>query len=210
MLLQAAKPTLMRDVLHGVIIQHCNLLKLLSIHCWFYPNVDLPGFLSPCIITGDAFRPDLLLVTADKKLFILELTVGFETNLNTNAQRKGDKYHQLLQTLNSQFSIVKFVNLSVTCLGIFGRSADSFVDMCNDLDINKNHLRFIIRKTSNIITDLHILFRAAEINLGPALSSYLLLFGCLVVWLFVCLVVCLFVCLFFSSLITRLANLNYL
>ena len=53
--------------------------------------VDLPGFLSPCIVTGDAFRPDLLLVTADKRLFMLELTVGFETNLNINAQRKRDK-----------------------------------------------------------------------------------------------------------------------
>ena len=113
--------------------------------------VDLQGFLSPCIITVDAFRPDLLLFTADKKLFVLELTVGFETNLNINAQRKGDKYHQFLQTLNSQFSTVKFLNLPGSCLGIFGRSADSFIGMCNDLDINKNDLRFIIRKTSNII-----------------------------------------------------------
>ena len=48
--------------------------------------VDLSDFLSPCIVTGDAFRPDLLLVTADKRLFMLELTVGFETNLNINAQ----------------------------------------------------------------------------------------------------------------------------
>ena len=46
--------------------------------------VDLPGFLSPCIISGDTFRPDILLVTKDKKLFVLELTVGFETNLNIN------------------------------------------------------------------------------------------------------------------------------
>ena len=46
--------------------------------------VDLPGFLSPCIITGDTFRPDILLVIKDKKLFVLELTVGFETNLNIN------------------------------------------------------------------------------------------------------------------------------
>ena len=27
--------------------------------------VDLPGFLSPCIITGDTFRPDILLVSKD-------------------------------------------------------------------------------------------------------------------------------------------------
>ena len=113
--------------------------------------VDLPGFLSPCIITGDTFRPDILLVTKDKKLFVLELTVGFETNLNINSQRKKDKYQELLQALNSQFSSVKFVNLSVSCLGIFGLSADSFIDMCKELEIDKSYLRFVIRKTSYII-----------------------------------------------------------
>ena len=114
-------------------------------------HVDLPGFRSPCIITGDTLRPDLLLVTEDRKLFLLELTVGFETNLDINAHRKKEKYHQLLQTLSSQFSLVKFVNLSVSCLGIFGCSADSFIDMCKDLEINKNHLLFMIRKISAII-----------------------------------------------------------
>ena len=113
--------------------------------------VDLPGFLSPCIITGYTLRPDLLLVTADRKLFVLELTVGFETNLNINAHRKQEKYHQLLQTLSSQFPLVKFVNLSVSCLGIFGCSANSFIDMCKDLEIDKNYLLFMIRKTSGII-----------------------------------------------------------
>jgi len=42
--------------------------------------VNLPGYLSPCIIMGDSLRPDMLLSTADK-LHIIELTVGFETNL---------------------------------------------------------------------------------------------------------------------------------
>ena len=54
--------------------------------------VDLPGCLSSCIITGDTLRPDLLLVTADRKLYVLELTVGFETNLNVNSQRKKEKH----------------------------------------------------------------------------------------------------------------------
>ena len=54
-------------------------------------------------------------------------------------------YYMLLQT--------------VSCLGIFGRSADSFIDMCNDWDINKNHFRFITRKTSNIIIrSTHFIF----------------------------------------------------
>ena len=47
--------------------------------------VDLPGYLSPCIITGDSLRPDILLSTIDNRLYIIELTVGFETNLANNA-----------------------------------------------------------------------------------------------------------------------------
>ncbi len=37
---------------------------------------DIPGFLSPSIVTGDKYRPDLLLTTKDICLYILELTVG--------------------------------------------------------------------------------------------------------------------------------------
>ena len=103
--------------------------------------VDHPGFLSPSIVTGDAFRPDLLLVIEERRLFVLELTVGFETNLNINAQRERDKYQHLQHDLKSQFSLVKFANLSVRCFGIFGCSADSFIDMCKDLDLDQNHLR---------------------------------------------------------------------
>ena len=50
--------------------------------------VDLPGYLSPCIITGNNLRPDILLSTADNILYIIELTVAFESNLNNNAHRK--------------------------------------------------------------------------------------------------------------------------
>ena len=131
--------------------------------------VDLPGFLSPCKITGDTFRPDILLATKDKKLFVLELTVGFETNLNINSQRKKDKYQELLQALNSQFSSVKFLNLSVSCLGIFGRSTDSFIDMCKELEIDKSYLRFIVRKTTNIIIRSTYFIFAAETNPGTLL-----------------------------------------
>ena len=53
--------------------------------------VDLPGFISPSVITGDELRPDLLLTIENKILYILELTVGFETNLKTNSDRKHEK-----------------------------------------------------------------------------------------------------------------------
>ena len=42
---------------------------------------DIPGFPSPSIITGDDIRPDLLLKTKDNCLYIMELTISFDSNL---------------------------------------------------------------------------------------------------------------------------------
>ena len=42
---------------------------------------DLPTFLSPPFITGSALLPDLLIVTKESVLYILELIIGFETNI---------------------------------------------------------------------------------------------------------------------------------
>ena len=39
---------------------------------------DLPGYISPSVITGDELRPDLLITLENKCIYILELTVGFE------------------------------------------------------------------------------------------------------------------------------------
>ena len=37
--------------------------------------------ITPSVISGNSLRPDLLLTVSKKCLYILELTVGFETNL---------------------------------------------------------------------------------------------------------------------------------
>ena len=83
--------------------------------------VDLPGFSSPCIITGDQLRPYMLLSAGKATLYIIELTVGFETNLNSTAERKCEKYHQPARDPSSDFSNIKFINLSLHSLGIFGK-----------------------------------------------------------------------------------------
>ena len=62
---------------------------------------DLPGFLSPCIIKGDQLHPDMLLSIGKTTLYMIELPVRFETNLNSNAERKHEKYH---------FHNIKFTN----------------------------------------------------------------------------------------------------
>ena len=94
-----------------------NTFTLLS-KCSLY--ADLPSFLSPSIITGDFLRPDLVLVT-DTSLYILELTVGFESNLQNNSDRKKVKYHSLISDHTPIFSKIKFINLSGT-LGLLGKS----------------------------------------------------------------------------------------
>ena len=88
--------------------------------------VDLPGYLSPSILTCESLRPVILPSIEDKCLYIIELTVGFETNLEHNSQRKEIKYRPLLNHYENTYCKVKFINLSTSSLGIFGQASESF------------------------------------------------------------------------------------
>ena len=57
--------------------------------------VDLSGYLSPSILTGETLFPDVHLTIEDKFLYTIERAVGFETNLVHNAERKEIKYRPL-------------------------------------------------------------------------------------------------------------------
>ena len=107
---------------------------------------DLPGYLSPSILTGDTFRPDLLLLLPLNCLYVLELTVGYESNLYSNAVRKEKKYQQLMLELRSQYKEVHFVNLSMGALGVMSNSSTSFLDMMKDLGFDENTRLFVIRR----------------------------------------------------------------
>lgn len=107
------------------------------------------------IITGDTFRPDL---PSAKCLYVLELTVGFESNLNKNIIRKREKYKNLTKHLKSDYSSVKFINLSAKC--------STFQDMLNDIGIDEKQQRYIIRKMINFALELLITYFAAEIRIG--------------------------------------------
>ena len=60
---------------------------------------DLDGLMSPCTITGQDHRLDLLVVKRSK-LYVLELKVGFETNIVINSERKQRKYAEPLNVLS--------------------------------------------------------------------------------------------------------------
>ena len=96
-------------------------------------------------------RPDIFLSTADNTLYIIELTAGFETNLDNNTHRKEPKYCPFLTDLAKDCNKIKFGNLCISCLGIFGNSSDSILQTCNERGIENRDLRFIISKLSTII-----------------------------------------------------------
>ena len=89
---------------------------------------DLPSFSHPSIITGELFRPDLQTVlTKDNTMYILKLTVGYETNLRssnisfvrTNINCKHAKYKELIEEQKKKFASGIFINLSISALGVF-------------------------------------------------------------------------------------------
>ena len=71
------------------------------------------------------------------------------------------KYRSLLADLAKDYNKIKFVNLFVSCLGIFGSSSESFLQMRSETDIDNRHLKFIISKLSKKVirkTYFHILY----------------------------------------------------
>ena len=81
-------------------------------------------------------RPDLLVVKG-ATLYIMELTVGFEVNIEKNTARKEAKYEELCHRLNDEYDEVNFVNLSMGSIGIFGKSCNSFLKAQDHVTVNK-------------------------------------------------------------------------
>ena len=112
--------------------------------------VDLPGYKSPSIISSDTFRPDLLLSISSDYLYILELSVGYESNLQANVVRKRERYKDLITEQKKHYKFVKFVNLSISSLGVFSKECDAFLDMLNDLRFDDRHRKYCIGKIMSI------------------------------------------------------------
>ena len=106
--------------------------------------MDIPDFVNLCALTGNSLHPDLLLAIPDKCLYILELTVGLETNLRNNSQRKQLKYKTLFREQQKNFIEVRFINLSMSALSVFDHLAKSFVVMLQDLNFDEATKNYII------------------------------------------------------------------
>ncbi len=136
--------------------------------------VDLPEYRSPSIITGDKYRPDMLLVTSDNTLYVAELTVGHESNLQNNSIRKKQKYSELVRELKDHYKSVIFVNISMSCLGVFANESISLLTMLDKLGLDKKQQDFSLKRMTTIaIRTTYFIFccRNKEWN-NPELMSY--------------------------------------
>ena len=80
----------------------------------------------------------------------MELTVGFETNLKINSDQKPKKYLPLISDQENNFDKVKFVNVSISSLGVFGQSTNTFVDLLKDLKFDEQHIKYTKKKSITI------------------------------------------------------------
>ena len=60
------------------------------------------------------------------------------------------KYLELGKQLREKYKQVKFVNLSISALGFFGKTSSDFTNMMNDLHMDTAQTSFVIRKIINI------------------------------------------------------------
>ena len=73
---------------------------------------DIADYKSPTIIIGPSQRPDINIVDVNK-LYVIELTVGFETRITVNAERKRINYEQSCRQLSNYCDEVNYFNISM-------------------------------------------------------------------------------------------------
>ena len=57
----------------------------------------------------------------------------------------------LINKMSRNYRCVRFVNLSMSSLGVFSDECSTFLDMMNDTGIDKKQQRYIIKKMINIV-----------------------------------------------------------
>ena len=113
---------------------------------------DIPIFHPVGLITGTALRPELIFVDRENNIFIIELTVGHESTIKSNAARKATKYKHLLRDkeMTGAYSNVKIVNLVMTSIGVYPAQAEVFFAMLKSLGVDSPATKYITFKFNEI------------------------------------------------------------
>ena len=111
--------------------------------------IDIPGYKCPTMITGENQRPDLIVISSNK-LYLLELTAGYETNIYLNSKRKEENYRALMNSLAHLYNCAQFINLFMGALGVYGETSTSLVRFLSDLGMNKKEIDFVLCKICSV------------------------------------------------------------
>ena len=139
----------MVDIL-GVITLYSYIWPIHYPHLRIPHYADLPSFPSPSLVTGDSLWPDPVLILNDTSFYMLERFVGSESNITINSDRRFSKLCPLFNSLRTNYTSIKFINLAMSALCIFGASSDSVVKMLQDRHFDANVQNNIVMKASNI------------------------------------------------------------
>ena len=113
-----------------------------------YCDVADTEFLTPSIITGDSERPDIVIMK-DKECKVVELTVGFETNILKNSKRKEARYKDLIERLKKDYN-VEYFDLSMGGIGVIGNESKKIKDMFLNLGLSQQESDYLVRKIINV------------------------------------------------------------
>ena len=118
-------------------------IKSIDIH------TDIPGYKCPTMITGKNQRPELTVIS-NSTLYLLELTVSYEANIDLNSKRKEENCRTLMDRLAQVYNSTQFVILSMGALGVYGETSTSVIKLLSDLGMNQKEIDFALCKICNI------------------------------------------------------------
>ena len=91
-----------------------------------YTHKYIPVYKWPTMITGENQRWDLILIS-NNNLHLLEITAGYQTNIDLSSNRKEESYTALMDRLAQLYYKVQFINLSVGALGLYDKTPTSLI-----------------------------------------------------------------------------------
>ena len=122
-----------------------NLGRILESIKYIDIYIDIPGYKSPTMITGENQRPGSIVIS-NNKLYLLELTAGCETNIDLNSKKKEENYRALMDRLAQLNNSAQFVNFSMGAQRVYGKASTSLIRFLSDLGMNKKEINFVLYK----------------------------------------------------------------
>ena len=126
-----------------------------------------------CTVPGSGSRFRFLYRCIVVSLYRFLVVAGYESNLQVNANRKRQKYLDRIKEQDADYDQVKFVNLSLSTLGVFSRSSENFDGMLRSLKCDAKFCKYIKKKIVNmcIRTSYFIFCKRNKVWDNPKLMS---------------------------------------